>query len=165
MTSLPGFNRRARRVRGEKISVSGKRIAKSRYMMKMKNNKQNELDSLASQIIGAAIEVHRNLGPGLLESTYEACLAHELEINGLKAASQVYLPIKYKNVKLDAGYRIDLLIEESIIVELKAVESLNRNHTAQILAYLKLSDKRLGLLINFNVPQLIQGIRRYVNRF
>jgi GxxExxY protein len=165
MTSLHGFYRRARRERGEKIFSSWQENCTSKPMIKMTNNKQNELDSLASQIIGAAIEVHKNLGPGLLESTYETCLAHELEINGIKAASQVYLPIKYKNVELDAGYRIDLLIEESIIVELKAVESLHRNHTAQILAYLKLSGIQLGLLINFNVPQLIQGLKRYVNRF
>ena len=129
------------------------------------NIDQAKLDNLAREIIGAAIEVHRNTGPGLLESTYEKCLEHELHLRGIQAASQVFLPVIYKGIELDAGYRIDLLVEESIILELKAVESLNRNHTAQILAYLKLSGKRLGLLINFNVPQLIQGVKRLVNRY
>ena len=111
------------------------------------------------------MEVHTVLGPGLLESTYETCLLHELKMGGFNAASQVYMPVKYKGANLDAGYRIDLVVEDSIIVELKAVETLNKLHTAQILAYLKLSKINLGLLINFNILHLRDGIKRVVNGF
>lgn len=123
------------------------------------------LNNLSGKIIGAAIQVHSALGPGLLESTYEACLAYELESQGVKAVAQVSLPVIYKEVSLDVGYRVDLIIEDSIIVELKAVDSLTQVHTAQILAYLKLSQLKLGLLINFNVPHLKDGIKRVVNKF
>jgi GxxExxY protein len=125
----------------------------------------HDLNYLAGKIIGAAMQVHTALGPGLLESTYEACLAYELECNNIRAASQVHLPVKYKGINIDAGYRVDLIVEDSIIIELKAVESLTKIHTAQILAYLKLSKIKLGLLINFNVPHLRQGIKRVVNKF
>ena len=125
----------------------------------------HQLNSLAGKIIGAAMEVHTVLGPGLLESTYETCLLHELKMNGFNAGSQVYLPVKYKGTNLDAGYRIDLMVEDSIIVELKALETLNKLHTAQILAYLKLSKIKMGLLINFNVLHLRDGIKRFVNGF
>ena len=111
------------------------------------------------------MQVHTALGPGLLENTYEVCLAHELWCNDIKATSQVHLPVMYKGVSIDAGYRVDLIVENSIILELKVVESLTRIHTAQILAYLKLSKITLGLLINFNVAHLKQGIKRVVNRF
>jgi GxxExxY protein len=143
----------------------GKTVARILSMKEIGDFTPHHLNDLAGQIIGAAMEVHTVLGPGLLENTYEACLAHELECNDIRATSQVYLPVKYKGVSIDAGYRIDLIVEDSIIVELKAVESLTRIHTAQILAYLKLSNIKLGLLINFNVPRLRQGIKRIVNKF
>ena len=111
-------------------------------------------------IIGAAIEVHRHLGPGLLESTYEACLAYELTERGLKLERQKVLPVKYREILLDCGYRIDLLVENSVIVELKAVERLEAIHEAQLLSYLKLSGVPIGLLLNFNVIELRRGIRR-----
>jgi|SRR5437764_15243026 len=118
---------------------------------------------LTERVIGAAIEVHRHLGPGLLESTYEACLAHELAEAGIVIQRQKPLPVLYKGIRLDIGYRIDLVVEDRLIVELKSVERLDRVHTSQMLSYLKLSGYRLGLLINFNVPQLKQGIRRIAN--
>jgi GxxExxY protein len=134
-------------------------------MMETRNLKSHQLNTLAGQIISAAMEVHTILGPGLLESTYETCLLEELTMRGFNAAPQVYLPVKYKGEKLDAGYRIDLMVEDSIIVELKAVETLTNLHIAQLLAYLKLSNTRLGLLINYNVLHLRDGIKRVVNKF
>jgi len=113
-------------------------------------------------VIGCAMKVHSFLGAGLLESAYEACLLHELKKNGMKAASQVALPVAYDGVQLDAGYRIDLLVEDSIIVELKAVEKLTALHHAQVMSYLKLSGKKVGLLINFNTVHLKDGIKRIV---
>ena len=121
------------------------------------------INNITGTIIGAAIAVHRELGPGLLESTYEACLTYELAERKLAVERQKALPVKYKGVKLDCGYRIDLLVEEKIIVELKAVERLEPIHTAQTLSYLKLSGCRVGLLINFNVKVLKNGIRRLIN--
>lgn len=111
-------------------------------------------------VIGAAIEVHRHLGPGLLESTYEACLARELELRGVPHARQVVLPVAYKGATLDAGYRLDFLVADELIVELKSVEKLLEVHKAQVLTYLKLSGLAVGLLINFNVPWLRDGILR-----
>lgn len=122
--------------------------------------KQNEL---SGQIVDAAIKVHTALGPELLESAYEACLLFEIHKRGIKAASQVELPIRYESVTIDAGYRLDILVEESIIVELKSVDKVMPIHRAQLLSYLKLSDKRLGLLLNFNVTLLKDGIERIVN--
>ncbi|MFA5073748.1 MAG: GxxExxY protein [Nitrospirota bacterium] len=124
-----------------------------------------DINQLSSKIIKAAMNVHSTLGPGLLESAYEACLLHELRKLDLKALSQVPLPVFYDGLKIDAGYRIDLLIEESIIVELKAVEKVLPIHEAQILSYLKLSRKTVGLLINFNVVHLKNGIKRIVNGY
>ena len=118
---------------------------------------------LTSQIIAAAIEVHRRLGPGLLESAYEACLAYELRKRGIKVLTQVGLPVIYDEVALDVGYRIDLLIEDTVIIELKAVEKVIPLHEAQLISYLKLSGKRVGLLLNFNVTRLKDGITRRVN--
>ncbi len=120
-------------------------------------------NELSSKIIGACIEVHRQLGPGLLESTYEACLAYELKILGFKFRQQISLPVVYKNIKLDAGYRIDLLVENKLIIEIKSIEALAPIHTAQILTYLKLTDIKLGLLINFNSVRLVDGLKRVVN--
>jgi GxxExxY protein len=117
-------------------------------------------DSLTGTIIGAAIEVHRGLGPGLLESAYEACLVYELRLRKLKVECQKPLPIFYKDVMLDCGYRLDLVIENEVIVEIKSVNTILAIHEAQLLSYLKLSDYKRGLLINFNVKMLKDGIRR-----
>ncbi len=119
-------------------------------------------NSLTSSIIGAAIEVHRTLGPGLLESTYEACLARELTLRRLRFEQQKPLPVVYKEQKLECGYRIDLLVEEQIVVELKAIEAIAPVHEAVILTYLRLSGCRLGLLINFHSAILKDGIRRFI---
>ena len=124
--------------------------------------KVNDLNELTDAIIGAAIEVHRALGPGLLESTYEMCLCRELNIRGLPFERQVPIPVQYKGVKLDCGYRADLVVESAILVELKAIDSLLSIHDAQMLSYLKLSGHKIGLLINFNVELLKHGIRRRV---
>jgi GxxExxY protein len=120
--------------------------------------KDNEI---TRDIIGGAIEVHRLLGPGLLESTYEECLCHELMIRKLTFERQKPVPVVYKNTKLDCGYRLDLLVEDRIVVELKSVDGLGPIHEAILLTYLKLSGHKLGLLINFNVPLLRDGIKRF----
>ena len=120
-------------------------------------------NEISSKIICAAIEVHKQLGPGLLESTYETCLAYELKQMGLDVKQQQALPVVYKEVKLDAGYRIDLLIENKVIIEIKSVEALADIHTAQLLTYLKLKDLKLGLLINFNSVRVVDGLKRIVN--
>lgn len=117
---------------------------------------------LTNQIIGAAIEVHKVLGPGLLESAYEECLCHELDLRRIHYTRQQSLPVEYKGVKLDCGYRIDLLVEDSVILELKSVDSLQPIHDAQLLTYLRLTGLKVGLLINFNVPILKRGLRRLV---
>jgi GxxExxY protein len=122
-----------------------------------------ELDGLTEQIIGCAIAVHRVLGPGLLESTYEACLAHELGKNGFHVAKQEEIAITYKSVRLDCGYRVDLLVNDRVIVELKSIEKLQPVHKAQLITYLRLADKPVGLLINFNESLLKDGIARLVN--
>ena len=122
-----------------------------------------ESKKLTQKIIGAAIEVHRTLGPGLLESAYQECLLFELKSLGLKVEKEKTLPIIYKNIKLDHGYRIDLLVENKIVLELKTVECLTDVHTAQILTYLKLGNYPLGLLINFHTKLLKNGLKRYIN--
>jgi GxxExxY protein len=121
-----------------------------------------EFDELSNKIIGCAIEVHRNLGPGLLESTYAQCLAHELKIEGMPFKLQYPLPVEYKGIKLDCGYRIDLLVANSLIVELKSVENVLPIHQAQLLTYMKLSGIKIGLLMNFNVKYMKSGIKRMV---
>lgn len=126
---------------------------------------EENLNRITDNVIGAAIEVHRALGPGLLESAYEACLAFELAQRGLKVEQQTPLPVVYREVKLQCGYRLDLLVEEKVIVEVKAVERLLRIHEAQLLSYLKLSGCKVGLLMNFNVKVLKNGLRRVVNGF
>lgn len=120
-----------------------------------------EINKITEIIIGCAIEVHRNLGPGLLESTYEECLVYELEIAGLSCERQKPLPIIYKSIELNCGYRIDLLVENKVVVELKTVDCFNSVHEAQILTYMKLAEKEVGLLINFNVVLLKNGVKRY----
>ena len=121
------------------------------------------MNELTQKIIGAAIEVHKALGPGLLESAYEECLAHELLIANVSFERQVPLPVSYKSVQLDCGYRLDFLIEHTVVLELKAVESLQPIHEAQLLTYLKLGGWPIGLLINFNVPVLTKSIKRMVH--
>jgi len=126
---------------------------------------KHNLNKITEAIIGSAIAVHKELGPGLLESAYEACLAYELAERKFKVERQKGLPVSYHGVQLDCGYRIDLLVEELVVVELKAVERLEPIHEAQLLSYLKLSGCKVGLLINFNVKLLKNGIRRFVHEF
>lgn len=121
-----------------------------------------EFDELSNRVIGCALEVHKALGPGLLESTYEQCLARELALAGISFRLQAALPVDYKGIKLDCGYRIDLLVEEQLIMEIKSVEHLLPIHEAQLLTYLKLSGLHIGLLINFNTQLLKHGIKRLV---
>ena len=123
------------------------------------------MNQLSSKIIGAAIEVHKTLGPGLLESAYEECLCHELSIQGLLFEKQKPLSIDYKGKKLDCGYRLDIVVEKAVIIELKSCEKIEPIHKAQLLTYLKLSGLNLGLILNFNVPLLRDGIVRIVNEF
>ena len=123
--------------------------------------KENEI---SEKVIGCAIEVHKFLGPGLLENAYLECLYYELRKNGFNVDKQQALPLIYKDVKLDAGYRLDLIVEQKVIVELKSVESLNDIHIAQVLTYLKLSGCKVGLLMNFNVLRLVDGLKRLVNK-
>lgn len=124
-----------------------------------------ELNGLSEQVIGAAIAVHRALGPGLLESAYEACLEFELIDRGFRVERQHPLPVLYRGVRVDCGFRIDLLVNESLILELKSVERLERIHQAQLHTYLRLTGLHLGLLINFNVLKLTDGIKRVVRNF
>ena len=122
-------------------------------------------DELSELIIKAAIEVHRELGPGLLESIYEMCLAHELREQGVVVMQQLTVPIIYKGIHMPNSLRLDLLVDDRIIVEVKAVEELHPVHQAQLLTYLKLTDKRVGLLLNFNSPVLVKGIKRMMNGY
>jgi GxxExxY protein len=123
-----------------------------------------DLNEISGAVISAAMKVHSALGPGLLESTYEICLVRELTKRGMRVASQVPLPVMYDNVRLDAGYQLDLLVENAVIVELKAEQGgISELHKAQVLTYLKLTGKRLGIIINFNVVHLREGIKRLVN--
>ena len=120
-------------------------------------------NAITAAVIGAAIEVHRYLGPGLIESAYERCLLYEIHHSGLHFVTQVRIPLKYKEVNLDCGFKLDLVVEDQVIVELKAVEQLAWIHEAQLLTYLRLTGKKVGLIINFNVPVLKHGIRRVMN--
>jgi GxxExxY protein len=123
------------------------------------------LDALSRKILGASYTVHTALGPGLLESAYEACLEHELRCRGMGVERQKTLPVRYGEIFVDAGYRIDLLVDDLVIVEVKSVRELAPIHHAQLLTYLKLSDRNLGLLLNFNVQRLKEGIKRMVHDF
>jgi GxxExxY protein len=122
-------------------------------------------NEISEKIIGCAIEVHKSLGPGLLESAYLECLFYELQFLGFKVEKQKPLPLLYKEVKLDAGYRLDLIVENKVIIEIKSVEALNDVHVAQVLTYLNLSGCKVGLLMNFNVLRLVEGLKRLVNKF
>jgi GxxExxY protein len=124
-----------------------------------------DLNERTEQIIGAAIEVHRALGPGLLESAYEECLCHELALVGIPFLRQYELPLRYKGIRLSCGYRVDILVDEQVAIELKAVDRVEPIHAAQLLTYLKLGNWPVGLLINFNVPVLKAGIKRVVHGF
>lgn len=126
---------------------------------------KNYLNHLSQEVIGAAIEVHRNLGPGLLEMTYELSLQHELELRGFASERQVMLPIHYKGLVVAEAYRIDLMVEQGLVIELKANESLLPIHSAQLLTYLRMSNHPLGLLINFHTVRLVDGIKRLVHNF
>lgn len=128
----------------------------------MSDSVQESRDPLTEKVIGCAIEVHRILGPGLLESAYQRCLALELRKQGLIVETEVPMPVNYKGEVLDCGYRVDILVEKSLILELKAAEAILPIHQAQILTYLKLSGLRLGLLINFHQPRLIDGLKRFI---
>ncbi|MGI9213021.1 MAG: GxxExxY protein [Methylococcaceae bacterium] len=121
-----------------------------------------KFSDLSNKVIGCAIEVHKTLGPGLLESTYQQCLAHELEINHIEFKMEQPLPVKYKAIKLDCGYRLDFFIENEIILELKSVEQLKPIHEAQLLTYMKLANIKQGFLINFNVKLLKDGLKSFV---
>jgi GxxExxY protein len=123
---------------------------------------KREFDALSKQVIGLALEVHQQLGPGLLESSYEKCLAHELKTHGIQYDTQKSMPVLYKGLELDCGYRIDLIVEGKLIIELKSVDSLTNVHEAQILTYMKLANIKTGLLINFNNRLLKNGIKRFV---
>ena len=124
-----------------------------------------QLNLISSQVIKCAIEVHREIGPGLLESVYENCLEKELQMASLKVERQIQLPINYKGHRLKKKFCMDMLVENEVILELKCVEQIQSIHEVQLLTYLKLADKRLGLLLNFNVPLMKKGIRRKVNQF
>ena len=132
------------------------------FVVKVVKGNEMEFDELSKKIIGCALEVHKRLGPGLLESSYERCLSFELLNAGIHHSAQKELPIEYKGVKLDCGYRIDMLIENEIIVELKSVDKILPIHEAQLLTYMKLSGVKIGLLLNFNVCRLKEGIKRFV---
>ncbi|MDR3568089.1 MAG: GxxExxY protein [Syntrophobacteraceae bacterium] len=121
-----------------------------------------EFDALSKRVIGCAIEVHRNLGPGLLESTYEQCLAHELTLSGVESRLRWPISVRYKGVRTDCGYRVDLLVEGELILELKSIEHVTGIHEAQLLTYMKLAGIKTGLLLNFNVRRLKDGISRFV---
>jgi len=121
-------------------------------------------NEISEKIIGCAIKVHKSLGPGLLESAYQECLFYELQKEGLNVEKQKPLPLIYQEVKLDVGYRIDILVENKVIIELKSVDTLNEIHIAQVLTYLKLSGCKLGLLMNFNVLRVVDGLKRLVNK-
>ena len=122
-----------------------------------------EINKITEKIIGCAIEVHKNLGPGLLESSYVACLNYELVNAGLEVKQQLGLPLVYKEIQLDLGYRLDLLVDSQVVVEIKSVETLKEVHISQVLTYLKLSKASVGLLMNFNVPKLTDGLKRLIS--
>jgi GxxExxY protein len=133
--------------------------------MHRRDAESQRTNEITKRVIGFAIDVHRTLGPGLLESAYEECLCYELSQAHLLFHRQVALPVIYKGVRLDCGYRMDLVVEDLVVVEIKAIDCLSPIHEAQLLTYLKLSEKSVGLLINFNVPVLKEGLKRIVNHF
>ncbi len=142
------------------MSMSHREGAKSQRL------DRDALDKLSRIIITKAIQVHSKLGPGLLESVYRICLIHELRKAGLHVLAEQFVPVVYDGeLRIEHAYRVDLMVEDEIIVEIKAVETILRVHLAQLLSYLRLTDRRMGLLLNFNAPRLVQGLRRVVNNF
>lgn len=135
---------------------------KSYSTMKETKNMKKEFSKLSNTVIGCAIEVHKTLGPGLLESTYQQCLSRELELNGVGFKLELPLPVKYKGIYIECGYRIDMLVENEIILELKSVEELKGIHEAQLLTYMKLAGMKQGFLVNFNVQLLKNGLKSFV---
>jgi len=142
--------------------VSNEKLAESTNQGRSTSPPSYPEQTLTREIIAAAMEVHRALGPGLLESAYQACLCHELQLRGLDFVQQLDLPLTYKGVKLDCGYRIDLIVSDRIVVELKSVQDVRPVHEAQLLTYMRLTGKRVGLMINFNVAILKEGIKRRI---
>lgn len=142
-----------------------RRKPESRQTMFDTDPVSERINSLTERVIGLAIDVHRAIGPGLLESAYEECLCYELSQNGLRFERQVELPVVYKQVRLDCGYRLDIIIEDLVILEVKAVDRIISIHEAQLLSYLRMLDKRVGLILNFHSTVLRDGIKRIVNRF
>ena len=136
-----------------------------RVELNRRDAEAQRINEITQQIIGAAIEVHRELGPGLLESAYHQCLCHELNLRGIRFESKVPLPVRYKGILLDCGYEMDLVVENLVVVELKTVEELHPIHEAQLLTYLKLYNRTVGLLINCHVVVLREGVKRMVNNF
>lgn len=126
---------------------------------------KEQYEKLAAEIVDVAITVHKEMGPGLLESVYELCMLKEFALRGIRARNQVVIPLVYKGYELSKEFKVDILVEEEIVIELKSVEAMATVFEAQIISYLKLSDKRLGFLINFNVPLMKQGIKRFVNNY
>ena len=155
------FNHRENRGKTEENSL----LSLSNSVLSVVKNRIMEDNKLTEQIIGCAIKVHRSLGPGLLESAYQECLLYELKKVGLFVEKEKLLPLVYEEVKLECGYRIDLLVERQVVIEIKSVEALNDVHTSQVLTYLKLSNCKIGLLMNFNVTQLTRGIKRLYNKY
>ncbi|MBV9510919.1 MAG: GxxExxY protein [Caulobacteraceae bacterium] len=141
------------------LSVEPRRARSTRRALE---EPSKEAETVARAVVDAGLKVHRILGPGLLESAYEHCLTHELHARGLAVRRQVMLPIVYEDVALDAGYRLDILVNDQIIIEIKAIEALTRLHEAQIITYLRLSKLKLGFLMNFNVPLFKDGLKRVV---
>src|SRR5262245_36652049 len=155
----PGLEDKPQRHRGTEIAQRKPSQGQRDFLGRMP---MNERDPLTQSIIGATIEVHRVLGPGLLESVYERCLSHELEMRGVENQRQVPLPVVYKGIHLEEGYRIDILVARRVIIEIKAVDSLAPVHEAQLLTYLRLSGLHVGLLLNFHVAFMKDGIKRMV---
>ncbi len=145
------------------MNHEGAKVAKEGRDKDAKFNKASSVESVAKDFVDAALKVHKTLGPGLLESAYRVCLAHELRARGHRVEEEVPLPVVYDSVRLDAGYRLDLVVDECLIVELKAVEGLLPVHQAQLITYLKLSGFTVGFLVNFNAPRLKDGLHRFVN--
>jgi GxxExxY protein len=155
-----GFDGRNTRCDLKKPHREGAKNAKDKQVERTRE----EIETVATQIVDAIVAVHRELGPGLLESTYQACLAHELLNRGIDARCELELPVNYKGLSIDAGYRIDMLVANCVIVENKSVQALAPIHEAQLLTYLRLSGCKLGFLVNWNVPLVKDGIKRMVNR-
>ena len=130
-----------------------------------RENRELSINEITEKVIGCAIAVHTELGPGLLESAYQECLFHELQLEGLNVEKEKPLPLVYKDVEMECGYRVDLLVENKVIVELKSVEALTDVHVAQVLTYLKLSNNKIGLLLNFNSFRIKDGLRRLINKY